>query len=145
MKESNTYSVVEYGHLVSSDVAVQVDSLTEIFLDEPFWDSLRVLVDEDDGDFTKGVLYGAAPSKRKRHRLKVRNYVGVLSTEFGSLEILPKLARDHSIVTATELRNILKSMLAAVYDLPFQQIGEADQDTHASLFEWFITAFRAGP
>ena len=141
MNKSNAYSVVEFGHLVCGGGSDRLDSPSEAFLTELFWNSLRDLVDEDEGDFTKGVLYGAAPSKGRLQRLKVRNYVGVLATEHGTLEILPKLARERSDATTGELRDILKSMLAYVDDLPFRQIGQADQDTHASLFEWFIAAF----
>ena len=63
MNDLSTKTVVEFGYLVCGEGSDRVDSLSEVFLTELFWNSLSDLVDKDEGDFTKGVLYGAAPGK----------------------------------------------------------------------------------
>ena len=73
--------------------------------------------------------------------LKFDNYVGVVETPCGTqLEILPKHLEGDDCIPAS--RVLLRKMLAAVFDLPFRELGPA----HLQLFdtpitEWVIQRF----
>ncbi len=142
---TNIYTVREFGHLQPGDPKDERSTLSDRIIPLELWDALKVIVHDGDGEDTKGVLYPAADAKNGTRRLKVRNYIGVLATDYGAIEILPKLAQTEQGNADEEmqgLRTVVKTMLAAVLDLPFQKIGEAGQDRQDdTLFEWFILAF----
>jgi 5-methylcytosine-specific restriction enzyme subunit McrC len=101
-----------------------------------------VLDTEDDS--TKGVVYSAPKGRDGVARLKVRNFIGVLATESGSLEILPKIASDNcdTFHQKKMLRAVVARMLETVPTLPFRQTAPTGQDQHNNhLFEWFMAAF----
>jgi 5-methylcytosine-specific restriction enzyme subunit McrC len=73
----------------------------------------------------------------------VRNYIGVLATNAGVLEILPKITSDkYDASEQKKLRSVVTRMLETVPTLPFRQTAPTGQDRHNNhLFEWFMAAF----
>lgn len=138
------FTVREYGHLWRGENSRHAaNSLDVCCLPEAMFDALEKLVLESDEDSTKGVVYSAPKAPGGIARLKVRNYIGVLATEAGVLEILPKIAADkHDASDRKKLRSVVTRMLEAVPGLPFRQTAPTGQDRHDHhLFEWFMAAF----
>jgi len=143
-----TYSVLEHGYLIRA-----VDGVGDLRLEDlaiplknrlipsDLWEELSDLV-EDDETNSDGVLYAAADSPRGVRRLKVKNYIGVIATESGAIEVLPKLQQmNESPETALVLRNVVGHMLSYTSDIDYRVFSEAYQHLHTDLYEWFMSVF----
>lgn len=139
------FTVREYGHLWrGKNTGQSADTLDDCHIPESMFDAIEKMVLDTEEDSTKGVVYSAPKGRGGVARLKVRNYIGVLATESGSLEILPKIALNNGDASdqKKKLRTIVTRMLETVPALPFRQTAPTGQDQHDHhLFEWFMAAF----
>ncbi len=139
------FTVREYGHLWrGKNTGQSADTLDDSHIPESMFDAIEKMVLDTEDDSTKGVVYSAPKGRGGVARLKVRNYIGVLATESGSLEILPKIALNNGDASdqKKKLRMIVTRMLETVPALPFRQTAPTGQDQHDHhLFEWFMAAF----
>ncbi len=139
------FTVREYGHLWRGENEGQfADTLDDCHIPEAMFDAIEKMVLDTEDDSTKGVVYSAPKGRGGVARLKVRNHIGVIGTEAGALEILPKIAPNSgdAFEQKEKLRAVVTRMLETVPTLPFRQTAPTGQDRHDQhLFEWFMAAF----
>lgn len=135
------YSVLEYGYLSCTDSVVG-SSLRDRAIPPELWRELAELIEDEDVN-SDGVLYSAGDGPKGVRRLKAKNYIGVIATESGTLEILPKLHTAEITEEAERqaLRKVVGNMLSYVTDMDHRVFDPANLQLHTDLYEWFLTIF----
>jgi 5-methylcytosine-specific restriction enzyme subunit McrC len=139
---SSTYTIVEFGRIQQGEFAK--NSLVDCKVNNQFWNELKAYVASAADEGEKAVLRWRGASNGDVC-LAAGNYIGVLATPAGTLEILPKLAkagRGDLDNQPDNLRKVVQHMLASVPELPFRETATAEQGQQDdTLFEWFIARF----
>lgn len=135
------YSVLEYSYLSCTD-NTDASSLRNRAIPLDLWGELADLVEDEDIN-SDGVLYSAGNGYRGIPRLKTKNYIGVIATESGVVEILPKLHNPAATEEAERLslRHVVGNMLSYVTEINYRVFDQANQRLHTDLYEWFLAIF----
>lgn len=135
------YSVLEYGYLSCTNSVVG-SSLRDRAVPPELWRELAELIEDEDVN-SAGVLYSAGDGPKGVRRLKAKNYIGVIATESGTLEILPKLHTTEITEEAERqaLRKVVGNMLSYVTDMDHRVFDPANLQLHTDLYEWFLAIF----
>ena len=133
----NSICIREYAHIIAeSNVENSLDVCSVSKLD---WEYLEKMAfsDEKQNSFIKVSQFQGEKA------LKVVNYVGVISTPYGThIEILPKTNVQLNQSDELDTRKLLCNMLAEVYRLPFIETKEANLETfNKPLIEALISLF----
>jgi 5-methylcytosine-specific restriction enzyme subunit McrC len=142
---SKTFYISEYGTIRSKQDFGNIQSnLSELYLNqEIFNDVYQSIIELQESNIETErpfVLF----TKRGRHQIRVKNFVGILESRKGhQIEILPKIFSDSQNFGVTETRNVFLNMLKRLKNSPFINLNEANlkRQSNYPILEVFIKSF----
>ncbi len=148
MSKTITYSVLEYGQIVSdeSSLSGEVSSLQKLILPDNVFRILLSFIKKHMSDESVSDRVFSIVFKNKRETVIAQKYVGVIKFEKGyQIEILPKVLLSGSVDETKAIRNVLVDLLSHIKGYSFLKTGVANLliQKDYPILEVFISAFLA--